>query len=81
MLELDLNVVHSQLDYRLSIKLDFNKLRFKHRQQKLEVRFNNPFDFLYSVGLLEQYIKMLDGSTYSKEILITYYIHFVSIYR
>jgi len=27
-------------------------------------------------GLLEQYLKMLDGTTYSKEIPITYYIHF-----
>ena len=39
---------------------------------------NNSFDFLHTAGLLEQYLKMLDGTTYSKEIPITYYIHFVS---
>ena len=34
--------------------------------------------FLLSVGLLDQYLKVLETS-YSKEIFITYFLHFVSI--
>ena len=37
-----------------------------------------PIAFSLSVGLLDQYLKVLETS-YSKEISITYYLHFVSI--
>ncbi|KAJ7376183.1 endosomal transport [Desmophyllum pertusum] len=33
-------------------------------------------EFTNTRGLLDQYLKMLDGTTYSKEIPITYYVHF-----
>ena len=36
-----------------------------------------PIAFSLSVGLLDQYLKVLETS-YSKEISITYYLHFVS---
>ncbi|XP_078357955.1 AP-5 complex subunit beta-1-like isoform X2 [Oculina patagonica] len=33
-------------------------------------------EFTNTRGLLEKYLKMFDGTTYSKEIPITYYVHF-----
>ena len=83
MSELDLNAFGCQFvvignrfqfhDVQVSLKLDFSRLVIF-----FNVPLNNSLDFLCTAGLLEQYLRMLDGTTYSKEIPITYYIHFVS---
>jgi len=47
-----------------------------------DLKFSAPDEIKECIkarGLLEQYLKMLDGSTYSKEIPITYYIHFTEM--